>query len=61
MIAAAAAYTQGGPWLDGVLAYLDGNRHALAPLLAEHLPDARFDRPEGTYLALARPAGPGSR
>jgi cysteine-S-conjugate beta-lyase len=51
VIAAAAAYTEGGPWLDGVLAHLDGNRRALAPLLAEHLPDARFDRPEGTYLA----------
>jgi len=50
-VAAAAAYTHGGPWLEGVLAYLDGNRHALAHLLAEHLPDARFDLPEGTYLA----------
>jgi cysteine-S-conjugate beta-lyase len=51
VIAAAAAYTEGGLWLDGVLAHLDGNRRALAPLLAEHLPDARFDRPGGTYLA----------
>ena len=51
VIAAAAAYTHGGLWLDGVLAHLDGNRHALARLLAEHLPDARFDLPEGTYLA----------
>ena len=50
-VAAAAAYTHGGPWLEGVLAYLDGNRQALARLLAEHLPDARFDLPEGTYLA----------
>ena len=38
VIAAAAAYTEGGPWLDGVLAHLDGNRRALATLLAEHLP-----------------------
>jgi len=50
-IAAAAAYTRGGPWLDGLLRHLDGNRRALAHLLAEHLPDARFDLPEGTYLA----------
>jgi cysteine-S-conjugate beta-lyase len=50
-VAAAAAYTHGAPWLDGVLAYLDDNRQALAQLLAEHLPDARFDLPEGTYLA----------
>ena len=34
-----------------MVAHLDGNRHALAHLLAEHLPDARFDLPEGTYLA----------
>ena len=50
-VAAAAAYAYGGPWLDGVVEHLDGNRQALAPLLAEHLPDARFDLPEGTYLA----------
>jgi cysteine-S-conjugate beta-lyase len=49
--AAIAAYTHGGPWLAGVLQHLDGNRHALARLLAEHLPEARFDLPEGTYLA----------
>jgi cystathionine beta-lyase len=51
VIAATAAYMRGGPWLDGVLQHLDGNRRALARLLAEHLPDARFDLPEGTYLA----------
>jgi cystathionine beta-lyase len=51
VVAATAAYTRGGEWLDGVVAHLDGNRHALAHLLAEHLPDARFDLPEGTYLA----------
>jgi cysteine-S-conjugate beta-lyase len=44
-VAAAAAYTQGAPWLDGVLAYLDDNRQALAQLLAEHLPEARCDLP----------------
>jgi cystathionine beta-lyase len=51
VIAATAAYTHGAPWLDGVLTHLDGNRHALAHLVAEHLPDARFDLPEGTFLA----------
>jgi cystathionine beta-lyase len=34
-----------------VLGYLDQNRHTLAALLAEHLPEVRFDLPEGTYLA----------
>ena len=32
-------------------AHLDGNRHTLAALLAEHLPEVRFVVPEGTYLA----------
>jgi len=46
-----AAYEQGGPWLEDVLAYLDGNRSLLADLLAEHLPDVGYTPPEGTYLA----------
>ena len=51
VLANTAAYTAGGPWLDGVLAYLDGNRRLLADLLAEHLPRVRHIPPEGTYLA----------
>ena len=51
VVAARAAYEQGGPWLEGVLSHLDGNRHTLAALLAEHLPEVRFVVPEGTYLA----------
>ena len=46
-----AAYESGGPWLADVLAYLDGSRHLLAELLAEHLPEVRYTPPEGTYLA----------
>jgi cystathionine beta-lyase len=46
-----AAYRDGGPWLDDVVAYLDRNRTLLAALLAEHLPQVRFLPPEGTYLA----------
>ncbi|GAB3454134.1 aminotransferase class I/II-fold pyridoxal phosphate-dependent enzyme [Streptomonospora sediminis] len=59
--AATAAYTRGGPWLEDVLAYLDGNRRALAGLLAEHLPEAGYIPPEGTYLAWLdlRPLGLG--
>ena len=48
--ATAAAYRHGGPWLDDVLAYLDGSRQLLAGLLAEQLPDVRYQPPEGTYL-----------
>ncbi|MEZ4500022.1 MAG: aminotransferase class I/II-fold pyridoxal phosphate-dependent enzyme [Thermomicrobiales bacterium] len=47
----AVAYAEGRDWLDGVLSYLDRNRHLLSELLAEHLPNARYTMPEGTYLA----------
>ena len=51
VLAGIAAYDAGGPWLDGVLDYLDGNRRHLAELLAELLPGVRWIPPEGTYLA----------
>ena len=50
-LATGAAYTQGGPWLDEVIAYLDGNRHAFAETVAQHGPHLGHRRPEGTYLA----------
>src|ERR1700728_3046044 len=49
--ATTAAYRDGGPWLDDAVAYLDGSRALLARLLAEHLPEAGYQPPEGTYLA----------
>jgi cysteine-S-conjugate beta-lyase len=49
--ASTAAYTEGGPWLDDVVAYLDHNRALLAGLLAEHLPEVGYRPPEGTYLS----------
>jgi cystathionine beta-lyase len=51
VLASIVAYRDGGPWLADVLGYLDGNRRALADLLAEHLPQVRHRPPEGTYLA----------
>jgi cysteine-S-conjugate beta-lyase len=51
VLASTAAYDHGGPWLDGVLRYLDGNRRLLGDLLAERLPGVRYVAPEGTYLA----------
>jgi cystathionine beta-lyase len=51
VVANTAAYSDGGPWLEDVLRYLDGNRLALADLVAEHLPGVRYRPPEGTYLA----------
>ena len=39
VIAAVAAYRDGGPWLDDVIGILDGNRALLAELLAERNDD----------------------
>lgn len=49
--AATAAYRDGGPWLDDVVAYLDGSRALLAELVAGQLPEIGYQPPEGTYLA----------
>jgi cysteine-S-conjugate beta-lyase len=49
--ASIAAYTEGRAWLSDVVGYLDGSRHLLAELLAEHLPGVGYRPPEGTYLA----------
>lgn len=51
LIAHAAAWEHGRPWLDAAIAGIDANRHALADLLREHLPAARYTPPESTYLA----------
>ncbi|MCA0145565.1 MalY/PatB family protein [Blastococcus sp. LR1] len=65
VLASTAAYDSGGPWLDDVLAYLDGNRRLLGELLADRLPAVRWTPPEGTYLAwldfraLELPTSPG--
>jgi cystathionine beta-lyase len=49
--ASIAAYRDGRGWLSDVISYLDGSRHLLAELLAEHLPGVGYQVPEGTYLA----------
>ena len=46
-----AAYSDGGPWLDGVRDELAANRSLLRGLLSDHLPDVRWAAPEATYLA----------
>jgi cystathionine beta-lyase len=50
VLASTAAYAEGGPWLAGVLDYLDGNRRLLGELVAELLPGVGHTPPEGTYL-----------
>ncbi|MEU8109600.1 aminotransferase class I/II-fold pyridoxal phosphate-dependent enzyme [Nonomuraea muscovyensis] len=51
VIATVAAFTEGGPWLAGVVAALDRNRTLLGELLAQSLPGARYGRPEAGFLA----------
>jgi cystathionine beta-lyase len=48
--AAEAAYSQGGEWLDQLLAYLKGNINLVRTYLDENLPQVRLVEPEGTYL-----------
>ncbi len=51
MVAAIAAWREGGPWLDHVLDYLRGNRTLVAAWMAGWMSDTGFAAPEGTYLA----------
>jgi len=51
VIATAAAYERGQPWLRDTLAQLAENRRSIAALLAEHLPRIRYRMPDATYLA----------
>jgi cystathionine beta-lyase len=51
VLANTVAYTEGGPWLAGVLEYLDRNRASLSELLPDLLPEVGYREPEGTYLA----------
>ena len=45
------AWLHGQPWLDHVLAYLDGNRRFVADFVRDELPDAVHHSPQATYLA----------
>ncbi|AFC32486.1 class I and II aminotransferase [Paenibacillus mucilaginosus 3016] len=45
-----AAYNEGEPWLDEMLAYVEGNLDYAIGFLAEHLPEVKPLRPDGTYL-----------
>jgi cystathionine beta-lyase len=49
--AAEAAYREGGPWHEGLLTYLRGNRDALEAFVAAELPRVRMTHVEATYLA----------
>jgi len=49
--ALSAAYQQGSPWLDQLIAYLDSNRNYLASFVENELPGCKMALPEGTFLA----------
>ena len=51
MLAHAAAYRTGGAWLDDVVADIAHNSSLLTDLVATHLPGARYQPLESTYLA----------
>lgn len=48
--AALAAYRDGQPWLDAVLAYLEANRDWAVEYVRTHMPGVGVGVPEGTYL-----------
>lgn len=49
--AVTAAYTKSGEWLDELIEYLDGNRKYIEEYLKENIPEIKYVKPEGTYLA----------
>lgn len=51
MEALKAGYLYGEEWLDELLDYLDENRKFIATYLKENIPNAKYNLPEGTYLA----------
>ncbi len=48
--AAVAAFTKGGPWLDGLRSYIAENKAFVSSYLAEHLPQVRAVTSHATYL-----------
>jgi len=51
LAACEAAYKEGGPWLDALLEYLQGNLHYLKSFLKDNIPQIKPVETEGTYLA----------
>ena len=49
-VAVEAAYNHGEEWLAAVMAYVEENYRFMAGYIAEHLPQLKAVRPEGTYL-----------
>lgn len=50
MVAARSVYTKGGPWLEELKEYLEGNLAFMKEYLAEHAPQLVVVEPQSTYL-----------
>jgi cystathionine beta-lyase len=51
VLASIAAFREGGPWLDALVAHLDRQRERLAELVRSELPGVALVRPQAGYLA----------
>ena len=51
VLAAEAAFTEGDPWLDALLAQLDENRSLLGERLAAELPGVGWTPPQASFIA----------
>ena len=49
-VATEVAYSEAGPWLDELLAYLQQNITFIQDFLDQHIPQVKLVEPEGTYL-----------
>jgi len=50
-VATDAGYRHGGPWVDALMKYVQGNFDYLADFLQRELPNIKLTQPEATYLA----------
>ncbi|HBQ04479.1 MAG TPA: aminotransferase [Acidimicrobiaceae bacterium] len=50
-VATAAGWEKGDAWIAELVEGLDHNRHLLAEMLSEHLPQIRYRPPQATYLS----------
>jgi cystathionine beta-lyase len=51
MVANNAAITEGEPWLDQLLPYIDGNHDFAESYIRDHVPHVKYTKAQGTYLA----------
>lgn len=50
IVAVEAAYNHGEEWLEEVMVYIENNYRFMESFIAEHLPQLKIIRPQGTYL-----------